>query len=143
MNIDIKSGTNVAPGVVQKLYISNQWNDWLNEGDIEWYLNHSCYVATAWNDTELIGIAVLVGDGRKYLELENLLVDKEYRRKGVAKALMVDVMQAITIANPYSVKIEVFEEVTEEFYQSFGFVRNKDTWLLELKSDLLRPIIQK
>ena len=143
MNIDIKSGTNVAPGVVQKLYISNQWNDWLNEGDIEWYLNHSYYLATAWNDTKLIGIAVLVGDGRKYLELENLLVDKEYRRKGVAKALMVDVMQAITIANPYSVKIEVFEEVTEEFYQSFGFVRNKDTWLLELKSDLLRPIIQK
>ena len=134
MNIVVKPGTDIPSSVVRELFVRNQWNDWLSEEDIEWYLGHSHYVASAWDGSHLVGIAVLVGDGRKYLELENLLVDTDYRRKGIATALMTHVMEAVDRAKPYAVKIEVFEEETEAFYRAFGFTRNEGTWLLELES---------
>ena len=95
MNIAIKSGTDIPSSVVRELFVRNQWNDWLSDEDIKWYLDHSHYVASAWDDSHLVGIAVLVGDGRKYLELENLLIDEKYRRKGIGKALMAEVMQQV------------------------------------------------
>jgi GNAT superfamily N-acetyltransferase len=134
MNIAIRSGAAIPSSAVRGLFVRNRWNDWLSEEDIQLYLDRSYYVVSAWSDSSLVGIAVLVGDGRKYLELENLLVDEKYRRKGIGKALMADVMQVINRAKPYAVKIEVFEEGTEEFYRRFGFTRNDGTWLLELKS---------
>lgn len=144
MNIAIKSGADIPSSVVRELFVRNQWDDWLPEEDIKWYLDHSHYVASAWDSSRMVGIAVLVGDGRKYLELENLLVDEEYRRKGVAKDLMAHVMQAVRRAKPYAVKIEVYEETTEAFYRTFGFTRNEGTWLLELESTskALRAIIR-
>ena len=134
MNVVIESGADIPSSVVRELFVRNQWDDWLSEEDIKWYLDHSHYVASAWDDSHLVGIAVLVGDGRKYLELENLLVDSKYRRKGIAKDLMTHVMQAVNRAKPYAVKIEVHEEETEAFYRTFGFTRNEGTWLLELES---------
>ncbi|MBN2311962.1 MAG: GNAT family N-acetyltransferase [Candidatus Hydrogenedentes bacterium] len=142
MNLAIKSGAAVAPGLVRELFVRNQWCDWMKEEDIAWYLAHSHCVVTAWDGASLIGIAVLVGDGRKYLELENLLVDEARRHRGIGKALMAEVMRAIAEAKPYAAKIEVFEEATEAFYREFGFVRNHGTWLLELApgSDALRVL---
>ena len=134
MVIDVKSGADIPSSLVRELFVRNQWDDWLSEEDIRWYLDHSHYVASAWDNSHLVGIAVLVGDGRKYLELENLLVDEKYRRKGIAKDLMAHVMQAVNRAKPYAAKIEVFEEETEALYRALGFIRNEGTWLLELES---------
>ncbi len=134
MNIVISAGTYLPARAVRELFARNHWDYWLGEEDIKWYLAHAHFVATAWDDSQLVGLAVLVGDGRKYLELENLLVDKAYRRQGIARKLMTQVMQAIKRAQPYVVKIEVHEETTEAFYREFGFIRNRSTWLLELES---------
>jgi len=82
---------------------------------------------SAWDGSHLVGLAVLVGDGRKYLELENLVVDERYRRKGIAKALMADIMQEVERAKPYAVKIEVYEEAAGAFYRTLGFIRNEGT----------------
>ena len=144
MSIVIRPGADIPSSVVRGLFVRNQWDDWLPEEDIQWYLDNSHYVATAWDGSSLVGLAVLVGDGRKYLELENLLVDEQHRRKGIAKALMADVMQTVRRAKPYAVKIEVYEEETEAFYRTFGFIRNVGTWLLELEptSEALRPMVR-
>ena len=140
MNITIKSGSDIPSNIVRDLFVRNQWNHWLTEEDIQLYLSHAYYVAAAWDNSALVGIAVLVGDGRKYLELENLLVDEKYQHQGIGKTLMTNIMQAISKAKPYAVKVEVFQEKTENFYQQFGFTKNKETWLLQLTApDALRP----
>jgi len=134
MSITIQSGSDIPPGVARALFVRNQWCDWLTEEDIQLYFDHSYHIASAWIGSSLVGLAVLVGDGSKCLELENLIVDKAHRRQGIGKALMENVMQAIESANPYFVKIEGFEEETQRFYGRFGFTRNEETWLLELNS---------
>jgi len=129
--ITLRSGKQIPAIRVRRLLRRNQWKVYLKEEDIRWYLNHAYRVITAWKGKVLVGLAVLIGDGRTYLELETLLVDKAYRRIGIGTRLMEAVMDRVVQVKPYAVKIEVFDKKAERFYGRFGFVVNRNTWLLE------------
>jgi GNAT superfamily N-acetyltransferase len=121
----------IDPARVRALFRRTAFNNWLSLGDVAWYLRHALFVATAWAGGACVGIAVLAGDGRISISVDLLLVDEALRRQGVGTRLMELAMKRIARLKPYHVSVEVFERGTERFYNRFGFVRNRGTWLLE------------
>ena len=131
--ITYRQDKGISAGAIRALFKRNEWYDWFTLKDVEWYLSHSLFVASAWHGRRAVGLAVLTGDGRIGIELDTLLVDESYRRRSIAKALVAIVVEEAKRREPYYFKVEVYEEQTEELYAGFGFQRNEGTWLLEYK----------
>jgi len=75
----------------------------------------------AWADKELVGFVRLVGDGALKLSVEELLVAPDYRRRGIARALMAEVMAYIE-ALPAGCTINLMAaEAMRDFYARLGF----------------------
>jgi len=121
----------LGAAVVQQFFRRNRWSDFYTIDQLESYLARALLVASAWRSGELVGLAVLSGDGRAVVELSDVCVDRELRRRGIGTRLMKIALEEIERLNPCTVKVEVFEERTQRFYERFGFRRNAGTWLLE------------
>jgi GNAT superfamily N-acetyltransferase len=129
--IKYRTDKDISASAVQIMFRQNQWHDWFSVKDTEWYLEHTLFIASAWHGKQVVGLAVLTGDGKSDIEFESLIVDKKHRRKGIGKALIKLAVKKAKELKPYHFKIEVFEKRTERLYARFGFKRNKGTWLLE------------
>ena len=75
----------------------------------------------AFVDDEVVGFVRLVGDGAMKLSVEELLVAPAYRRQGIARALMAQVMHYIE-ALPEGCTINLMAaEGMQDFYAALGF----------------------
>jgi len=123
----------VSARAIRALFKRNHWLDWFSLKDVEWYLDHCLFVASAWQGRRAVGLPTLTGDGRITIELDTLLVDKSYRHKGIGKLLVAMIVEDAKRRVPYHFKVEVYRDQTEQLYVALGFQRNEGTWLLEHK----------
>ncbi|AGZ25518.1 MULTISPECIES: GNAT family N-acetyltransferase [Staphylococcus] len=54
--------------------------------------HHSLYVLSVWDDTELIGLIRLVGDGISVIIIQDLLVKRQYQNHGIGSKLLGEVL---------------------------------------------------
>jgi len=120
----------ISPASVQALFRRNEWSDWWTRRDIAWYLERVLMVVSAWHGRRLVGVGMLVGDGRIDVHLSMLLVDAPYQRQGIGTELVRRMVDRATQLRPYSFQTDVFSEDAERLYARFGFRRNEGTWLL-------------
>ena len=129
--ITYRRGRNLPVRAVRALFQRMWFYDWLTAKEVAWYLRHARFVASAWDGRRAVGIAVLTGDGRINVELDALVVDEDYRRRGIGTKLLETVVAKVETLKPHYFQVQVHEKSTERFYAKHGFVRNKGTWLLE------------
>jgi GNAT superfamily N-acetyltransferase len=131
MKITYRTTKSVSPRSVQALLRRLEWSDWWTVADIRWYLSHALHVASAWHGRRLVGLGVLTGDGRIEVDVDKLVVDTRYQRRGIGTALLERLVAEAERLRPYSFQTDVCEESTERLYRRFGFRKNEGTWLLE------------
>lgn len=135
----------LSPKAVQRLFRRMQWHDWFTTSDIDWYLRHALYVASAWSGGRCVGVAVATGDGRINAWLDTIVVDEDFQGQGVGTRLTAMVVEHVQRLRPYYFSLDVYQRRTERFYGRFGFVRNRGTWLMEHKplADRLRSLAKR
>lgn len=121
----------LPPKAVHALFRRTHWCYWFTVEDIEWYLKHALYVASAWKGRRCVGIAVGTGDGRINAWLDTIVVDEAFQGQGVGTRLTTMLVEHIARLRPYHFSLDVYQRRTERFYGRFGFARNKGTWLLQ------------
>jgi len=131
--ITYRRGKNLPTGAVRALFRRTWFYDWFTLKETERYLRHALFVASAWDGRRAVGIATLTGDGRINVELDALVVDEAYRRRGIGTKLMEAVSRKVEALKPQYFQAQVHKKSTERFYAKFGFVQNKGTWILEHK----------
>ncbi|HUU42515.1 MAG TPA: GNAT family N-acetyltransferase [Planctomycetota bacterium] len=129
--ITYRRARRLPPGAVRALFKRNGFYDWFTLADTEWYLRHALFVASAWDGRRAVGIATLTGDGRVNVELDALVVDEDYRRRGIGGGLLETAVAKAETLKPHHFQAQVHERSTERFYGKFGFTRNRSTWLVE------------
>jgi len=135
---------NVSARAVLELFRRNQWRDWFTFDDTKYMLQHALLPAVAWHDREAVGIAVLWGDGRFYANMDTLVVDKAYRRQGIATALMKMAVAKLDALQPHYSDHDVHEDWLPTFYAQFGFESSDGPWLFHRPtSDRLGNIVQR
>ena len=103
------------------------------------------YIFVAKIDTKVVGMALYyygfsTWKGRS-LHLEDLIVNENYRKLGIGKALMKQVLQIAKTEKVERMSWEVLDwnEPAIKFYESLGTVFYKDWWLCRLfREDLER-----
>ena len=61
--------------------------------------HHSLYVLSVWDDTELIGLIRLVGDGISVIIIQDLLVKRQYQNHGIGSKLLGEALSRFDHCN--------------------------------------------
>ena len=91
----------------------------------------------AFEDNRLIGVAILSSDIRKGW-INRLAVDPDYRRRGVAKALVVESEKILRRhgLRMFCVLIDGDNALSKEFFKKCGYVEHRDiTYFSKRDSD--------
>ena len=125
MNFEIKE--NIVPTMDEliSLYDNVGWSNYTNNPKMlkEAYQN-SLKIISVWDNNQLVGIIRVVGDGHSIIYIQDLLVLKEYQRKGIGSKLLGIVVKKYE--NVYQ-KILLTDNETSvvKFYEHCGFSKSE------------------
>jgi len=103
---------------LQTLFNQVGWNDKTNDiNRLRAMVKNSQIVVTAWDEEIMIGFARCTTDYVFNGQINNVVIDLKYRRKGIGKALInkiLDSSKQVTYMLRGSIR-------NQEFYRSLGF----------------------
>ena len=122
MEITIKQYKNYNANEVLKLYENVGWCSYTSRPDmLEHAFEHSLKIYSAHDGEKLVGIIRAVGDGYSILFIQDILVLREYQRKGIGKRLLETMLKAYP--NVYQTELATDNtEKTCSFYKSCGLL---------------------
>lgn len=90
-------------------------------------LKNSILGITAYDDTTLIGMARVVGDGVLNAYIQDVVIAPRYRSQGVGKAVLLALITEMRTTIPANCSIGLMAAVGQEgFYSSFNFITRPD-----------------
>ena len=106
---------------VKEIYAAEGWTAYLHDDEklIRAYDN-SLYTLGAFDDGHLIGLVRCVGDGEHIVVVQDLIVDKNYRRQGLGTKLFKLAWYNYSDVRMFQVNTDLEDEVDNHFYQSMG-----------------------
>jgi ribosomal protein S18 acetylase RimI-like enzyme len=106
---------------VETLYKDVNWTKYTdNMTELVQALENSLFLETVWHKDKLIGLVRVIGDGRSIIYIQDILVLREYQRKGIGRKLISDVCSEFegvrqkVLLTDNTIKIR-------EFYEAMGF----------------------
>lgn len=124
--IEIREYSKYDPDEVMALYRSVGWTNYTERPEmLRNAFSHSLLTLGAYEDTRLIGLVRVVGDGFSAILIQDILVFPEHQRKGVGTALI----RAVLKRYPDVYQINLLTDNTPKtisFYKSLGFIEASD-----------------
>lgn len=106
---------------VKEIYSEQGWNSYLNNDEkLERTFQNSLYILGAFEGERLVGFIRCVGDGEHIVLVQDLIVDKQYQRKGIGSALFKKIWDKFKDVRMFQVVTDLADEIDNHFYQSFG-----------------------
>ena len=86
-------------------------------------IEHSLFHVTARENSKLIGMGRVVGDGALFFYIQDLVVDPDYQRKGIGDLLMEQIEQYLSENTAKGATVGLFAaQGKEAFYSRYGYV---------------------
>jgi ribosomal protein S18 acetylase RimI-like enzyme len=136
-NIIFREGPPVDPVVLQQLFRTEQWNDFLDLEEVAYHLQTAAHVVSAWDGDQLVAYARLESDNRLWVEISDVLVRSDYQGRGIGTELVRRLMTKIREIDPYYIQVEPVGDREVRLYQKFGFRVMPDHLQMELCTDKL------
>lgn len=106
---------------IKALYEESGWSAYLGDDEkLKNAIKNSLFVLGYMDGDELIAFVRCVGDAEHVVLVQDLIVKKNYRRKGLAKKLMDEVFEKYKDVRWIQVNTDVEDEVSNAFYKSIG-----------------------
>jgi len=83
-------------------------------------INNSMMVVSAWSEEKLVGLIRVIGDKTIILYIQDILVLKEYKRRGVGRTLIEKVIESYKNIRQIVLLTDESDE-SRGFYESLGF----------------------
>ena len=130
--IEFRETKNIDFVSLQELFRSEQWSDYMELDDVEFYINASPHVVTAWDGDKIVGFGRLEGDGRISLEISDVLVRSDYQDKGIGTEIVRRLVQKCREMDPYYIQVSPVGDKAAHIYEKLGFTDIPDYRQLEL-----------
>lgn len=86
-------------------------------------IEHSLFHVTARENSKLIGMGRVVGDGALFFYIQDLVVDPDYQRKGIGDLLMEQIEQYLSENTAKGATVGLFAaQGKEAFYSRYCYV---------------------
>ena len=106
---------------IKTMYEDAGWTDYAKDlGKLMKAIEASLMVITAWHGENLVGLIRAVGDGVTILYIQDILVLKSYKRKGIGSSLLNRVLEHYKDVRQKVLLTDESEE-TRGFYEANGF----------------------
>ena len=106
---------------IKALYEESGWSAYLGDDEkLKNAIKNSLLTLAYMDGEELIGFVRCVGDAEHVVLVQDLIVKKDYSRKGLAKKLMKEVFEKYKDVRWIQVNTDVEDEVSNAFYKSIG-----------------------
>lgn len=121
MNIQYFENKALNQTEVLHLYNNVNWKAYTKKPEtLMQAIQNSLYILSAWDESTLVGLIRVIGDGHTIIYIQDILVLNTYQRKGIGKILMDKALAKFAHVRQ-KVLITDNEEKTKAFYQSIGF----------------------
>ena len=106
---------------IKALYEESGWSSYLGDDEkLKNAIKNSLFILGYMDEDELLGFVRCVGDAEHVVLVQDLIVKKDYRRKGLAKKLMKEVFKKYKGVRWIQVNTDVEDEVANAFYKAIG-----------------------
>ncbi|MBS4761210.1 GNAT family N-acetyltransferase [Carnobacteriaceae bacterium zg-ZUI252] len=106
---------------VKKIYESENWTAYLKDAEkLIRAFENSSFILGAFEEDTLIGFVRCLGDNEHFVIVQDLIVNKEYRRKGIAKKLLEMCRIEFENVRMLCLMTDKDDKVANAFYQSIG-----------------------
>lgn len=106
---------------IKALYEESGWSAYLGDDEkLKNAIKNSLFVLGYMDGDELIAFVRCVGDAEHVVLVQDLIVKKDYRRKGLAKKLMNEVFEKYKDVRWIQVNTDGEDEVANAFYKAIG-----------------------
>lgn len=106
---------------VLNLYTDANWMAYTKDPEqLMQAIENSLDVVTAWDGDTLVGLIRTIGDGQTILYIQDILVLKTYKRQGIGKQLLQQVLGKYPHIRQKVLLTDDTEE-TRGFYEAMGF----------------------
>ena len=106
---------------IKALYEESGWSSYLgNDEKLKNAIKNSLLTLAYMDGGELLGFVRCVGDAEHVVLVQDLIVKKDYRRKGLAKKLMNEVFEKYKGVRWIQVNTDVEYDVANAFYKAIG-----------------------
>ena len=112
------------------LYNNVGWKAYTNDpATLRQAMAGSLYIATAWDGDKAVGLVRAIGDGHTIVYIQDILVNEDYHRKGIATKLME---MLLTKYRNVRQKVLLTDDTprTRGFYKALGFTSADDGTLV-------------
>ena len=121
MKIDFINSKNINGEQIERLYNDVGWTAYTQDLEVLQYaIEQSLEVISAWSVDELVGLIRIVGDGLTIIYIQDILVLNAYQNQGIATQLMEQVLGKYKNVRQ---KVLLTEEAPDvrHFYEKNGF----------------------
>ena len=106
---------------IKALYEESGWSSYLGDDEkLKNAIKNSLFILGYMDEDELLGFVRCVGDAEHVVLVQDLIVKKNYRRKGLAKKLMDEVFEKYKNVRWIQVNTDGEDEVANAFYKAIG-----------------------
>lgn len=106
---------------IKALYEESGWSAYLADDEkLSRAIKNSLLTLGYMDGYELLGFVRCVGDAEHVILVQDLIVKKDYRRKGLAKKLMNEVFEKYKSVRWIQVNTDGEDEVANAFYKAIG-----------------------
>lgn len=115
---------------VIKIYEKAGWLAYLgNKEKLIRTFDNSLYILGAFEENNLLGFIRCVGDGEHIVYVQDLIVDVEYKRRGIGRELMERAMNQFMNVRMITLITDSADEVSNSFYKAIGLKKYDDNGL--------------
>ena len=106
---------------VLNLYNDAEWYAYTKEPEVLMEaISNSIYVRTAWENETLVGLIRVIGDGKTIIYIQDILILKSHKRRGIGSQLISTVMEKYGDVRQKVLLTDDNPE-TRGFYEAIGF----------------------
>lgn len=126
VSITYKNNKEIPSEELLNLYNDADWQAYTSSPDtLINAVKNSLYVVTAWEGNKLVGLLRVVGDSLTIIYIQDILVLKSHKRKGIGRALIKKALERFKSVRQKILLTDNNPE-TLGFYKSTGFKNVND-----------------
>lgn len=108
-------------GAVTALFVQSGWRAYLkDEAALCRALENSLFLLGAFEGGRLVGFVRCVGDGEHIVYVQDLIVDADFRRRGIGRELMRRTMERFAHVRMLTLITDAQDAAANAFYRSIG-----------------------
>lgn len=113
---------NISKKNLKALYENAEWTGYTNDLEkLVRAVKNSSRVISAWEDGKLVALIRTVSDGETIVFIQDILVLKAYKRKGIGKKLIEIILEESKDIRQIILLTDTQDKTSTSFYRSLSF----------------------